>query len=87
MFHKFDKDKDGYVSEDDFVKTMVQQNLLTEEESRSVFDHIGGNNGRNNSCMTFKEFSDQMKPGMGTQAADQYPNFLRPKKVNEFRET
>lgn len=64
---------------------MAQHNILGEEESKNVFDHLGGNRGKDKSCLSFKEFSEQVRPGMGTQGEDQYPNFLRPKKVGEFR--
>lgn len=45
-FDKFDKDKDGFVSENDFVETMKQQNILSEQESKEVFDYFGGNQGK-----------------------------------------
>ena len=87
IFHQFDKDKDGFISEADFVTTLAQANLLSEEESKQVFDHIGGNKGKCEKCLTFEEFTEKIKPGMGTQSADQYPNFLRSRRLNDFRGT
>lgn len=58
---------------------------MTEDESKQVFNYLGGNKGKYQKCLSFEEFSENMKAGMGTQTFDQYPNFLQDKKVNEFR--
>ena len=50
-----------------------------------MFEHIGGSEGKYQNCIPFESFVKEIRGGMGEEIADQYPNFLRPKRISEYR--
>lgn len=64
VFQKFDQDKDGFVSQNDFVNKIREMAILEEREIKPFLDYL---DPQSKGYVNFREFSNKLRSGMSIQ--------------------